>query len=377
MKIIQFLGTFDVCGAEAVVKDYCLELRARGHEVIAPIYYTTPDSPFQKMVVQAGVKVPVIRGTYVRKFSKRLYNKVLTYTGYNMRFIRNLLNKEKPDILHLHGYVLNDLKYLNHELDGIKLFYTCHNPPEVFFTGKYKHQYAIAKRLIDKHHMTIIALNQEMAISLKELFKTDDVIILNNPINVKKYLFDMDKRVNTRKKLNIPMNTFVVGNVGRFHKQKNHIFLLDVFSEICKERQNSLLIIVASSNEQEEKNIVEKKINSLGLNDKCLILYDRDDMSELYSSMDLFLFPSLFEGLSIAFLEAQIAGLRCVISQGVTCDGVITDNVSQLSLEAPIREWKKACLNSDYVKVKATQTIDDFDIKTVVDHLEEIYFECK
>lgn len=371
MKIIQYLGSLGACGAESVIRDYALALSKRGHEVIVPIYYDASESPNQRILEDNSVRIDILRGKYSSNILCRIYNKVLTLLGYNRRYVKKILKTEYPDVIHLHGYVLEDFRNLDEELDGIKLFYTCHNPPQEFFGGRFKRQYDIAKKLIDDHGMKLIALTSEMAKELNHLFGISDTIVLNNPIDVRKFKYPTKNRNIVRKEIGIPADAFVVGHVGRFHYQKNHIFLIDVFNKVLSYTNNPFLLLIASSEKGTQQEVFER-IHKYGLEDKVKILYDRSDVENLYAAMDVFVFPSHFEGLGLAFLEAQISGLKCVISDQITKDSIVSPKVIQLSLDENLNEWANAIVGQ-IPSYKNCKNVEDFNLNNVIDKLELLY----
>lgn len=156
-----------------------------------------------------------------------------------------------------------------------------------------------------------------------------------NAIDVQKYVFDEEKRNNIRKQFHIE-DKKVIGHVGRFHFQKNHHFLLEIFAEYKKKNPQSVLLLIGEGSLMDS---VKKQATDLGLLSDVLFLGARNDVCELMQAMDLFLLPSVFEGLPIVAVEAQAAGLPCVLADTITRQVAITDMVVFESLEAPKKEW--------------------------------------
>ena len=144
------------------------------------------------------------------------------------------------------------------------------------------------------------------------------VFILNNAIATKKFAFNQRIRDEQRKILNLD-NKLVVGHIGRFSPPKNHTFLVDVFHALCKIREDSVLLIVGGlgSSGRSIENMLRQRVGELGLQDKVRFLGVRENISELYQAMDIFLLPSLYEGLGMVCIEAQCSGLPCVLSDKV------------------------------------------------------------
>ena len=162
------------------------------------------------------------------------------------------------------------------------------------------------------------------------------VYLLNNAIDVEKFAYNEDVRKAKRKELEIADDTFVIGHIGRFVAQKNHTFLIDIFNEVHKEKENSVLLLVGQGPLENE---IKEKVNRLGLSDSVKFLGQRDDVSELYQAFDLFLLPSLYEGLPVVGVEAQAAGLLCVLSSDMTKETKILESLEFLPLKQSARDW--------------------------------------
>ena len=137
--------------------------------------------------------------------------------------------------------------------------------------------------------------------------------ILHNAIVLDNFAFSADNRLKIRKELGLN-NEYLIGHIGNFTPQKNHLFLVDVFSEIYKNHDNSRLILVGDGYLRKK---VERKVAELRLTEKVFFLGVRDDIGALLSAMDVFVLPSLFEGLGVVLIEAQANGLGCVFSDVV------------------------------------------------------------
>ena len=198
----------------------------------------------------------------------------------------------------------------------------------------------------------------------KWLFGKKDFTILNNAVDVDKFNINKDIR-NKQDKL-------VIGHVGRFQPQKNHDFLIDIFNEINKKNKDSVLLLIGTGDLLHE---IKKKVNNLGLNDSVKFLGLRSDISDLMQGMDLFLFPSLFEGLPVVLVEAQAAGLKCVTSTGVTKESDLTDSLEFYDLNLSPKEWAEKILNLDINKKDNSQILKEkgYDSATNIKWLVDFY----
>ena len=173
------------------------------------------------------------------------------------------------------------------------------------------------------------------------LFGNTQFIVLNNGIDVSKYVFNQNIREEYRKILGFS-DELVLGHVGRFSNQKNHNFLIDIFYEIIKINKKSKLILIGTG---ELENEIKEKVESLSLKEKVIFLGARADVNKIMQAMDVFILPSLFEGLPVVGVEAQASGLPCIISDTVSKDVKITDSVLQISLSLPPEEWGKKLID--------------------------------
>ena len=165
----------------------------------------------------------------------------------------------------------------------------------------------------------------------KRDFETGKVKILHNGISFDEYRFSEEKRTKIRKELCIDDNCFLMGHIGRFTRQKNHDFLIDVFAEVHKKYPNTKILLIG---EGELKESVRDKCVMYNIIDDVIFAGVRKDVPDLLSAMDLFIFPSLYEGMPNVIIEAQAAGLRCLISDSITKQVGVTPLVEQIPCES-------------------------------------------
>ncbi|MFQ7119778.1 MAG: glycosyltransferase family 1 protein [Intestinibacter sp.] len=137
--------------------------------------------------------------------------------------------------------------------------------------------------------------------------------VIPNSIDAKKFDYNLDVRNKVRKELNLE-DKFVIGHVGRMSTPKNHMFLIKVFAEVTKVRDDAVLLLIGDGNLRES---IDKLIKEKGIANKVICLGSRNNVQDFYQAMDLFVFPSLWEGLGIVAIEAQTAGLPCFVSERV------------------------------------------------------------
>lgn len=170
-----------------------------------------------------------------------------------------------------------------------------------------------------------------------------NVYLLNNAIDVEQFKYDENIRKQMRKELNIKDSTLVIGHIGRFVDQKNHTFLIDIFNEVHKKNKDSVLLLIGQG---PLKDMITEKVKQLGLSDCVLFLGQRNDTNKLYQAMDVFVLPSLYEGLGMVLIEAQCSGLPCVASTEVPRVAKITENVEFIGLSEDIDIWAKTIIDN-------------------------------
>lgn len=208
----------------------------------------------------------------------------------------------------------------------------------------------------------------------KWLFKKEKFSIMKNAIDSDVFDYNPMIRKEYRKKFKLE-NNFVIGHIGRFGYQKNHTFLIDIFNEIVKIKPNSKLILVGVGELQAE---IRNKVSSLELQKNVIFLNLRSDVSNLLQMFDIFLFPSLFEGLSVAAVEAQAAGLRCFLSDTISYETSVTDQVRYLSLNLSPKKWaQEICDVADYYRKSSKLEIinSGYDININAKKLVDFYLD--
>ena len=164
--------------------------------------------------------------------------------------------------------------------------------------------------------------------------------------------------------------------MGRFDSQKNHTFLLEIFNECVKIVPNVKLLLVGDG---EGRDKIQEKAKSLGLKEKVIFTGVRSDVPDLLQAMDIFVFPSLYEGVPVTMIEAQASGLPCVISDSIPKDCVITtDLVKVMSLSDSPCDWAKYIIEHSHIK--RNNHFDEiqaagYDIVTAARKLENFYLK--
>lgn len=228
------------------------------------------------------------------------------------------------------------------------------------------------KRFIPRYATQLFACGEDAG---RWMFGGADFRILQNAIDVSAYQFHPEKRARVRSALRIPEENLVLGHVGRFSPPKNHLFLLDVFSSVHSQNAETTLLLVGDG---ELRPQIEQKIQDLGLGGSVILTGVRSDVPDLLQAMDLFVFPSLYEGLGIVVVEAQASGLPCIISEHLPSECNITSLVKRIPLRETSSAWANAILNTDSAERDSlTSEISKagFDIVQKAKWLQNYYLE--
>ena len=206
----------------------------------------------------------------------------------------------------------------------------------------------------------------------KKDVSSGNVSILPNGLDLNYYRFDENGRKYIRDEFGIASDCFVVGHTGRFNEQKNHLYLLDLFYKFHEKNPNSKLLLVGDGSLKEQ---IVAKIRKYGLDSSVVLAGVRSDMPALYSAMDVFAFPSLYEGMPNTVIEAQACGLKCVISDHITKEADVTGNVSYLPIkENDIQLWIDEIAECKNKAIDACNLPPEYDIKNVVLKFQELVF---
>lgn len=295
--------------------------------------------------------------------------------SYN-KFLYKLFKEKKYDIVHSNINTLSVFPLRMAEKAGIKIriahSHSTSNPKEWKknllknilrpFSKKYANVYFACSELAGRYLFG------------NKAFDEGKVVIFNNAINLDKFKYNEEKRKEIRKKLNIKNDTFVIGHIGRFVAQKNHTFLIDIFNEMHKENENSVLLLIGQGTLQNE---IKEKVDKLGLANSVKFIGQVTNANDYYNAMDVFVLPSIYEGLGMVLIEAQANELPCIASTEVPKEAKISNQIEYIELDKNPSYWAKRILNKNRSKVnfEYNEKIEKYNIKNVVGELENEYIK--
>ena len=180
--------------------------------------------------------------------------------------------------------------------------------------------------------------------------------VLYNGIDLERFRFNEKSRNRIRKELGME-DSFIVLNVGRFAHQKNHPFIISLFNELLKKKDNARLLLIGTGDYRE---MVENRCKELGISDKVTILYNIQNTEEYYDAADAFILPSHYEGMSIVSVEAQSTGLPTLISDKVTREVGVTDLAKYLPIDGTEQLWADELYNISLQTVNREEYMSKF-----------------
>lgn len=316
------------------------------------------------------------------KMGGRIYKEICSTKSKPIKYLtyeKNFLKSHKEiQIIHIHECSCCNLSILKHAYRRkipVRILHS-HNNQYLFkrnVTNKIKEKYY--KSNLKKFTTNLFACSEDAGMWM---FGDLDFTVIHNAIDCEKFTFNLIERNKIRRELKLE-NKIVYGHVGRFHDQKNHTFILDIFYEIVKKRSNAILLLIGDG---ENRKAIMNKIDKLKLNSNVILLGLKSNIPEYLCAMDVFLFPSLYEGLGISLIEAQASGLISFASEKVIPQEVkITDLVNFISLNLSAKEWAEKIMDVDTTSIEKRKEYSiqvknaGYDIKVEALKLQNFYLE--
>lgn len=328
IRVLHILANLNRGGAETMIMNYYRHLD-RSKVQFDFVVHTSSESAYDKEVIGMG---------------GRIY-RLPRFKGYNLISYQQAwakLLKEHPEwrIVHVHfftiaGVILPVAKRMRIPTRIVHSHMASPNFSILEKTGNF-----ILRRVALKYATDRFACSNDAG---KYYFGNRSFIIVKNAIDTERFIFNSQVRDEIRNRLGIDKKN-VIGHVGRFCDPKNHAFLVDVFNEIYKCNNDSVLLLVGNGPLQ---NQIKEKVKLLGLSDAVIFAGARDDIPQLMMAMDVFVFPSLYEGLGIVAIEAQAAGLHTILSDAVPDAAMITNLAHKISLREDACYWANQILLYD------------------------------
>lgn len=314
------------------------------------------------------------QGGKIYYITKRTKNPFL-----NLRDNRNILKslRETHDTVYFNLSTLGWIEPIKIAISlGYRVFVHSHNSRLIVDDAKHRFVYNINKRRLSKLKVTRLSCSKKATEFM--YFPNDQVQFIHNAVDIDMFKFNEEERIQVRNELKISDSTKVIGFVGRLVDQKNVLFLPEILKSIIEQYDNDVVMMIIGEGNLRDK--LQEKVVALNLQDRCFILGDRSDISRYYKAMDVFVLPSLYEGLPIVMVEAQVSGLPCIVSDVITSESNISGNVTFLPIDdASI--WGKVIFeklndnNTNRELMSEMLKDSDFDINHKAFQLENILTE--
>lgn len=362
IKIAEFVTRLEFGGVESVLLNYLGHFKNGENFDIHIVTQDINDPNCIELFRNRGYTVHVV--THKRKSMRK-----------NIAGVYKILKKEKFDVVHSHMTLTNFYVLFLAWVTGTKLRIShSHN---AFKSGNLikKSVWAALKVVNQMTANKWMACGYDAGVFLfgKKAMDCNKVFVMNNAIDINRFAYDQTVRDEIRSQYQIG-DSLCIGHVGRFMRQKNHRFLLEIFSEIKKKNPDATLLLVGSGELEGE---IKDFAKSLEIDGAVIFTGNVSNSNEFYQAMDVFVLPSLYEGLPIVSIEAQCADLPCVISDRVDTRCRLTDNVELLSIEKPASVWAKEVLKC--VDKRRTHEVlhkikdNHYSIDDEAENLERIY----
>lgn len=365
MKILQVCVELDGGGIDRYLLNYCSRIR---------------DIEFDFVIVDDDSGKRGILEPLIEALGSHIY-RVPRQTGHmreNYSALKKIMTDTKYDAVHVHLGYKGAVALLCAKRCGIK---TRIVHAHIAYEQETAKQKMVRKlfTVISKHYATsLFACGVDAAkwVWGESTYKKGKVSVINNAIDARRYAYSVDTRSRVRSDFGIEENMLVVGHVGRLCSQKNQLRLLDIFKEIKTNVDKSLLLLVGRGNLEDE---IKTKITSLGLDECVRLLGVRDDVPDLLSALDVFVFPSLYEGLPFTLVETQCNGLYALSADTVTKLAKVGNCVEFMSLDESDKSWAQRAVKLSEQGHKADEweniVINGYDIDTEANKLRDRYYD--
>lgn len=358
--ILHYVGAMNYGGMENVIMNIYRNIDRTKFQFHFAVH-TSEKSDFDNEIKQLGgeiISFPIFRKNPIR------YNK-----EWN-KFWKN--NNMKYDTFHYHTNSLANITAIKSaKRYGVnKIIVHGHSSYANKGNLQKLHDYLHSKnyKYINENNFIKLAVSHK---AKKWMFNDcKDAYIINNGIDYDKYYFNENKRIKIRNELNLN-EKFVIGHVGNFLKVKNHEYLLNEFYQFSKTFYNSKLILIGSG---PLFNDIYSKVCELDLKNRVIFLGSVDNVYDYLNAMDCFVFPSLFEGMPLSLIEAQINGVSVFYSNTISNEVEITNNIKSFKIsENELNKILAIEYCDNKVRNVNTELNKKFDINMVVDFYEKLY----
>lgn len=292
--------------------------------------------------------------------------------------LKEILESNKYTAVHVHALAVSNIDIIKFAMkSNVKVILHSHMDMDLRnFRAEVLHRYN--RKWLENKNIYRFACSKLAAKWIHGENHVDDTVIFHNAIDLEKFKYDISIRNKIRKEFSFN-NELVIGHVGRFAYQKNQEFLINVFKEIQNIYPNSKLLLVGG--EGGMMSVSKDLVKELCLNDNVIFTGIREDVSDLMQAMDVFVFPSRWEGLGIVLIEAQATGLLCFTSDKVPKEAKVTDNLEYISLDEDYLNWARRIVDryNKFLRKGVQNQLKDegYDIKDTSSYIQNFYLKLE
>ncbi len=331
VKVVEFVTRLEFGGVEAMLLNYLSNFKNPEFFDFHIITQDINDLDCIKEFEKIGCKVHIV--THKRKGIFK-----------NVKEIFHIMKTEHFDVVHSHMTMTNFYVLFMAKMLGVptRISHSHGSVNDIGFETKITD--FILKKLNKWPANILMSCGYDAGAFLygKKAIDRGNVFIVKNAIDLKKFEYNDEIRQAMRNQYGIN-DGFCIGQVGRFVTVKNHEFTLRVFKEILKTKPNAKLLLVGDGELHDE---IYNKVNELYLNDSVVFTGNVSNTNELYQAMDVLVLPSFHEGFPVVTVEAQAAGLPCIISDKVDRSCAMTPGIRFMSIEKEITDWASVIIRS-------------------------------
>lgn len=359
VRIAQVIGKLNAAGVEAVINNYYRNL---DHDRFQFDYYIDADSTFEppQALKDMGARYYVIP-PYQHLFR-------------HMRDLVRFFKAEKYEIVHVNMNTLAVFALCAAWIAGVPVRIN-HNHSTAGKGEPLRNIMKYSLRPFAKLFATdYCACSEESGAWLfgKRVMERRQVTVFHNAVSVCRFQYDEGIRQGVRSELGLK-DCFVVGHVGRFCVQKNHELIIQIFHEFSKLKPDSRLLLVGVGERME---YIRQRIAAAGLSEKVILLGARKDVERIYQAMDVFMLPSLYEGLPVVAVEAQVSGLPVICSDKIPEAALLLPESRRISLSETPKRWAQILLETrtgDRKKATGYLKGSIYDIESEAKKLQDYY----
>ncbi len=358
--VLHVIGSLDRGGAETFLMNV---LRNINKDEIQFVFlcYGNESFDYEDEVVSLGAKI--IRTTHPK------------YAGFirHIKNIRRIINDENIDIVHVHTPYISMFSLIAAKQTGVVSRITHSHATKLGANSSLvKRVYILLSRAtISLLSTDRVACEEEAG---KALFSDKPFSVIHNGIVLDSFQFSKDSRNKIRRSYNIPDSATVIGHIGRMVPVKNQKFIIEVFEQYLKLVPDAYLLLVGEGDQKAENEQYAKKYK---ISERVKFLGSRGDVGVLYSAMDLFIFPSLHEGLGMVLIEAQANGLKSLASNTVPESVKLTSGVEFYPLTKGAKAWASKLGSMDLSRFDARKTLEQspYNMAIGVKDIERLYID--